>query len=60
LPGRSHCWAATGNCSSPWHKEVGLLDAHKARLPPKLEPPASWARTGQVELADEDVRCQNW
>jgi len=36
--------------------QVGRLDALNARLHPKLEPLASWARTAQVELPDGDVR----
>jgi len=38
----------------------GLLDALNARLPPALEPLASWTRTGKVKLPDGDVRCQHW
>jgi len=39
---------------------VGLLDALNARLPPALEPLASWTRTGKAELPDGDVRRQHW
>jgi len=44
----------------PLATEAGLLDALNARLPPALEPLASWTRTGKVELPDGDVRCQHW
>jgi len=40
--------------------EAGLLDALNARLPPFLEPLASWTRTGKVGLPDGDVRRQHW
>jgi len=40
--------------------EAGLLDALNARLPPALEPLASWTRTGKVQLPDGDVRRQHW
>jgi len=40
----------------PLATEGGLLDALNARLQPTLEPLASWRRTSQVELPDEDVR----
>jgi len=40
--------------------EAGLLGALDARLPPALEPLASWARTGKVELPDGDFRRQHW
>jgi len=40
--------------------EAGLLDALNARLPPALEPLASWTRTGKVELPDGDARRQHW
>jgi len=44
----------------PLATEAGLLDALNARLPPALEPLASWTRTGEVELPDGDVRRQHW
>jgi len=44
----------------PLATEVGLLDALNARLPPTLEPLASWTRTGKVELPDGEVRRQHW
>jgi len=44
----------------PLATEAGLLDALNARLPPSLEPLASWTRTGKVELPDGDVRRQYW
>jgi len=44
----------------PLATEAGLLDALNARLPPALEPLASWTRTGNVELPDGDVRRQHW
>jgi len=44
----------------PLATEAGLLDALNARLPPALEPLASWTRTGKVELPDGDVRRQHW
>jgi len=44
----------------PLATEAGLLYALNASLPPTLEPLASWARTGKVELPDGDVRRQNW
>jgi len=37
---------------APLATEAGLLDALNARLPPTLEPIASWTRTGKVELTD--------
>jgi len=40
--------------------EAGLLDALNERLPPVLEPLASWTRTGKVELPDGDVRRKHW
>jgi len=40
--------------------EAGLLDALNARLPPTLEPLASWRRTGKVELPDGHARRQHW
>jgi len=40
----------------PLATEAGLLDALYARLPPALDPLASWTRTGSVELPDGDVR----
>jgi len=40
--------------------EAGLLVAINARLPPMLEPLASWTRMGKVDLTDEDVRRQHW
>jgi len=43
----------------PLATEAGLLDALNARLPPTLEPLASWTRTGKVELPDGDVRRQH-
>jgi len=39
--------------------EAGQLDALNARLPPALEPLATWTRTGKVERPDGDVRRQN-
>jgi len=44
----------------PLATEAGLLDALNVRLPPALEPLASWTRTGKVELPDRDVRRQHW
>jgi len=44
----------------PLANEEGLLDAPNARLPPALEPLASWTRTCNVELPDGDVRRQHW
>jgi len=44
----------------PLATEAGLLDALNVRLPPALEPLASWTRTGKVELPDGDVRRQHW
>jgi len=44
----------------PLVTEAGLLDALNARLPPALEPLASWTRTGKLELPDGDVRQQHW
>jgi len=44
----------------PLATEAGLLEALYARLPPALEPLASWTRTGKVELPDRDVRRQHW
>jgi len=44
----------------PLATEAGLLDALNARLPPALEPLASWTRTGKVELPYGDVRRQHW
>jgi len=44
----------------PLATEAGLLDALNARLPPALEPLASWTMTGKVELPDEDARRQHW
>jgi len=44
----------------PLATEAGLLDALNARLPPALEPLASWTRTGKVELPDGEVRRQHW
>jgi len=43
----------------PLATEAGLLDALNARLPPAVEPLASWTRTGKVELPDGDVRRQH-
>jgi len=43
----------------PLATEAGLLGALNARLPPALEPMASWTRTGKVELPDGDVRRQH-
>jgi len=40
----------------PLATEAGLLDALNARLPPALEPLASWTRTCKVGLPDGDVR----
>jgi len=39
----------------PLATEAGLLDALNARLPPALEPLASWKSTSKVELPDGDV-----
>jgi len=39
----------------PLATEAGLFDALNARLPPALEPLASWTRTGKVQLTDEDI-----
>jgi len=44
----------------PLATETGLLDALNARLPPALEPLASWTRTGKVELRAGDVGSQHW
>jgi len=44
----------------PLATEAGLLDALNVRLPPALEPLASWTRTGKVELPDGDMRRQQW
>jgi len=44
----------------PLATEAGLLDALNARLPPPLEPLASWTRTGIEELPDGDVRRLHW
>jgi len=44
----------------PLATEPGLLDALNARLPPALEPLASWTRTTRWNLPDGDVRRQHW
>jgi len=44
----------------PLANEAGLPDALNSRMPPALEPLASWTRTGKVELPDGDVRRQHW
>jgi len=43
----------------PLPTESGLLDALNARLPPALEPLASWTMTGKIKLPDVDVRRQH-
>jgi len=48
------------NLVVPLATEAGLLDALNARLLPRVEPLASWTRTGKVELPDGDVRRQHW
>jgi len=44
----------------PLATEAGLLDALNARLPPALEPLASWTRTRKEELPHGDFRRQHW
>jgi len=48
------------NLVVPLASEAGLLDSLNARLPPTLEPLASWARTGKVDLPNGDARHQHW
>jgi len=44
----------------PLATEAGQLDALNARLPPALNPLASWKRTCRVQLPDGDFRRQHW